>query len=249
MAYQIVDDSSLSAIVQNVAALVGYPTPADPAGDTDPAVQQMVQAVNLAGIDMLSLADWQELTKAYSISITADSPGQSEKAFALPEDFYSFLDQTQWNSTMQWPAVGPISPQMWQQLLIRQTLPTLSFYWQVRDNNIYILSPPTDTQTLTFYYQSVAWVRDQDNADLYKNRAVKNGDIILLDAYLVTLLARVKWLEIKGLDSSAAMRDFQVNYENRKGNEKGASVLSMVRDFRFPYIQPLSNTPDTGYGS
>lgn len=249
MAYQIVDDSSLSAIVQNVAALVGYPTPADPAGDTDPAVQQMVQAVNLAGIDMLSLADWQELTKAYSISITADSPGQSEKAFALPEDFYSFLDQTQWNSTMQWPAVGPISPQMWQQLLIRQTLPTLSFYWQVRDNNIYILSPPTDTQTLTFYYQSVAWVRDQDNSDLYKNRAVKNGDIILLDAYLVTLLARVKWLEIKGLDSSAAMRDFQVNYENRKGNEKGATVLSMVRDFRFPYIQPLSNTPDTGYGS
>ena len=249
MAYQIIDDSTLSAIVQNVAGLVGFPTPADSAGDTDPAVQQMVQAVNLAGIDLLSIADWQELTKPYSISITADSPGQSEKAFALPEDFYSFLDQTQWNSTMQWPAIGPVSPQMWQQLLIRQTLPTLSFYWQVRDNKIYILSPPTSTQTLTFYYQSVAWVRDQDNSSLYKNRATKNGDVILLDSYLTTLLARVKWLEIKGLDSSSAMRDFQVNYENRKGNEKGANVLSMVRMSRFPYIQPLTNTPDTGYGS
>jgi hypothetical protein len=249
MAYQIIDDSTLSAIVQNVAALVGFPTPADPAGDTDPAVQQMVQSVNLAGIDLLSIADWQELTKTHSISIVADSPGQSEKAFDLPEDFYSFLDQTQWNSTMQWPAIGPVSPQMWQQLLIRQTLPTLSFYWQVRDNKLYILSPPTSTQTLTFYYQSVAWVRDQDNSSLYKNRATKNGDVILLDAYLTTLLARVKWLEIKGLDSSSAMRDFQVNYENRKGNEKGANVLSMVRMNRFPYIQPLTNTPDTGYGS
>jgi hypothetical protein len=238
MAYQIIDDSTLSAIVQNVAALVGFPTPADPAGDTDPAVQQMVQSVNLAGIDLLSIADWQELTKTHS-----------EKAFDLPEDFYSFLDQTQWNSTMQWPAIGPVSPQMWQQLLIRQTLPTLSFYWQVRDNKLYILSPPTSTQTLTFYYQSVAWVRDQDNSSLYKNRATKNGDVILLDAYLTTLLARVKWLEIKGLDSSSAMRDFQVNYENRKGNEKGANVLSMVRMNRFPYIQPLTNTPDTGYGS
>jgi hypothetical protein len=67
-----------------------------------------------------------------------------------------------------------------------------------------------------------------------------------LDSYLTTLLARVKWLEIKGLDSSSAMRDFQVNYENRKGNEKGANVLSMVRMSRFPYIQPLTNTPDTG---
>ena len=249
MAYQIIDDSTLSAIVQNVAALVGFPTPADPAGDTDPAVQQMVQSVNLAGIDLLSIADWQELTKTHSISIVADSPGQSEKAFDLPEDFYSFLDQTQWNSTMQWPAIGPVSPQMWQQLLIRQTLPTLSFYWQVRDNKLYILSPPTSAQTLTFYYQSVAWVRDQDNSSLYKNRATKNGDVILWDAYLTTLLARVKWLEIKGLDSSSAMRDFQVNYENRKGNEKGANVLSMVRMNRFPYIQPLTNTPDTGYGS
>lgn len=249
MAYQIVDDASLSAIVQNVAALVSYPTPADPAGDVDPAVQQMVQAVNLAGIDLLSLYDWERLTKTHSISIQADGPGQSEKSFSLPADFYEFIDQTQWNSTMRWPAIGPISPQMWQNLLIRPVLPTLSFYWMVRDQKLYILSPPTSAQTLTFFYQSVAWVRDQDNPDLYKNRATKNGDTIILDSYLVTLLARAKWLEMKGLDSSAAMRDFQVNFENRKGNEKGAPVLTMARDYTYPYIQPYANTPDTGYGS
>lgn len=248
MAFQIVNDSTLSAIVQNVAALVSYPTPSDPAGSADPSVQQMVQAVNLAGIDLLSLNDWQELQKVHTMSIEAETAGQSERAFDLPEDFYEFVDQTQWNSTEQWPAIGPISPQFWQQLIIRQTLPTLSFYWQVRENKLYILSPPTSAQTLSFYYQSVAWVRDQDNPDLYKNRATKNGDVILLDSYLVTLLARAKWLEMKGLDSSAAMRDFHVNFENRKGNEKGASVLSMTRSYRFPYIQPLTNTPDTGFG-
>lgn len=248
MAYQIVDDASLSAIVQNVASLVSYPTPADPAGDTDPAVQQMVQAVNLAGIDLLSLWDWERLTKMHSITIQADGPNQTQKAFELPVDFYEFVDQTQWNSTNRWPAIGPISPQMWQNLLVRQVLPTLSFYWQVRDQKLYILSPPTSAQTLTFFYQSVAWVRDQDNPDLYKNRATKNGDVIILDSYLVTLLARAKWLEMKGLDSSAAMRDFEVNFENRKGNEKGAPVLTMARDYTFPYIQPLANTPDTGYG-
>jgi len=249
MAFQLITDNTLSAIVQNVAQLVSFPTPADPAGDTDPAVVQMVQSVNLAGIDLLAMNDWQELTKTHTISIQASPPGVSEQAFALPDDFYEFVDQTQWNSTMQWPAIGPVSPQAWQQLLIRQTLPTLSFYWQIRDNSLYILSPPTAAQTLSFFYQSVAWVRDQDTSTLYKNRAVKNGDVILLDAYLVTLLARVKWLEMKGFDSSASMRDFQVNYENRKGNEKGAPVLNMVRNYGFPYLNAINNLPDTGYGS
>lgn len=247
MPYQIVNDSTLSAIVQNVAQLVSFPTPADPAGDSDPAVVQMVQSVNLAGIDLLSMHDWQEMTKTHSLSIQASPPGVREQAFSLPEDFYEFVDQTQWNSTMQWPAVGPVSPQAWQELLVRQTLPTLSFYWQVRGNQLYILSPPTSAQTLTFFYQSFAWVRDADSVTMFKNRATKNGDTVLLDSYLVTLLARVKWLEMKGLDSAAAMRDFQVNFENRKGNEKGAAVLSMARMQRYPYITAL-NAPDTGYG-
>lgn len=248
MPFQLVNDAALSDIVQNMAQMVGYATPADPAGDTDPAVAQMVQAVNIAGTDLLSMYDWQELTKSHSVSIVSDFTGQTEKGFALPEDFYEFTDQTQWNSTNQWPAIGPISPQMWQNLLVRTTLPTLSFYWQVRENLLYILAPPDSAQTLTFFYQSIAWVQDADDATLYKNRATKNGDTILIDPYLVTTLARVKWLEMKGLDSAAAMRDFQVAYENRKGNERGAPVLSMVRDYRFPYLQPLTNTPDTGYG-
>jgi hypothetical protein len=96
---------------------------------------------------------------------------------------------------------------------------------------------------------SQAWVRDQDDPTLYKNRITKNGDVALLDATMITLYTRVKWLEMKGLDSAAAMRDFQIAYENRKGSFKGAPVLSMARDFRFPYIQPLTNTPDTGFGA
>lgn len=249
MAFQIVNESTLSAIVQNVAGMVAFPLPSDPAGSSDPAVQQMVQAANMAGIELLSMYDWQELIKNYQISIQSDTSGQKEKAFALPEDFYDWIDQTNWNATTQFPSLGPVSAQMWQQLLIRTTLPTLSFYWQVRDNSIYVLAPPDAPQTMNFFYLSQAWVRDQDDSTLYKNRITKNGDVTLLDATLVTLYTRVKWLEMKGLDSAAAMRDFQVSFENRKGAEKGAPVLSMARDFRFPYIQPLTNTPDTGMGA
>lgn len=248
MAFQIVNESTLSAIVQNVASMVAFPVPSDPAGDPDPAVQQFVQAANMAGIELLTMYDWQELIKNYQIPITSDVNGQKEKAFPLPEDFFDWIDQTNWNATTQFPSLGPVSPQMWQQLLIRTTLPTLSFYWQVRDNMIYVLAPPNSPQVMNVFYLSQAWVQDQDDPTLYKNRITKNGDVALLDATLITLFTRVKWLEMKGLDSSAAMRDFQLAYENRKGAAKGAPVLSMAKDFRFPYIQPLVNTPDTGYG-
>lgn len=248
MAFLAVTENTLSAIVSNVAAQVAFPVPADPAGSTDPAVQQMVQAVNMAGIELLSMYDWQELVKSYDINIVQDTPGQKEKAFALPDDFFDWIDQTNWNSTNQFPSLGPVSPQMWQQLLIRTTLPTLSFYWQVRGNQLYVLAPPSAVQVMKFFYVSQGWVTDADSPTTTKNRMVKNGDVSLLDSTVLTLFTRVKWLEMKGLDSSAAMRDFQVAFENRKGAEKGAPVLSMARDFRFPYIQPLINTPDTGMG-
>ncbi len=88
MAYLGVTDNTLSAIVTNVAQLVSFPTPADAAGDTDPAVVQMVQAVNVAGTELMAMGDWQELTKTHSISIQASPPGVAEQAFALPDDFY-----------------------------------------------------------------------------------------------------------------------------------------------------------------
>jgi len=248
MPFQIVNESTLSAIIQNVCAMCAFPVPTDPAGDPDPAVQQMVQAANMAGIELLSMFDWQELIKRHNVPIQSSFSGQTEKGFALPEDLFDWIDQTNWNATTQFPSLGPVSPQMWQALLIRTTLPTLSFYWQVRDNLIYVLAPPNAPQTMSVYYLSQAWVRDQDDATLYKNRITKNGDTALLDATLITLFTRVKWLEMKGMDSSAAMRDFQISFDNRRSAEKGAPVLSMARSTRFPYISPLTNTPDTGYG-
>ena len=249
MAYEIVNESTLASIVQNVASMVAYPIPADPAGSEDPAVQQMVRAANIAGIEMLGLYDWQQLIKRHQMEILAGPGNPKEQAYDLPEDLLRWVNQTNWNATTQFPSLGPVSPQMWQQLLIRTTLPTLSFYWQVRDNKIYVLAPPNSPQYMSVFYMSQAWVRDQDDPTLYKNRLTKNADIALLDSNLMTLYTRVKWLEMKGLDSSAAMRDFQTAYDSKISSDKGAPVLSMAKDFRFPYIQPLINTPDTGMGS
>lgn len=246
--YQTTNYLTLQSIIQSTCKMVGYPVPVDPAGSTDPAIQQMVEGLNMAGEDMLNLYGWQRLSKLYEIEIASEYPGQLERSFELPTDFWQFIDQTQWNVDTRLPAIGPISPQAWQQLRIRMPKVVLTFLWQIRDGKLWIQAPPASAQKLSFYYQSNGWVQDADDPTDYKNYANKNGDTILMDGYLMKLLTRVKWLEMKGFDSAIAMRDFQVNYENRKGNDVGAQVLNMAQTLAFPYLNVATNAPDTGYG-
>lgn len=246
--YSTANYLTLQSIIQSVGKMVGYPIPVDPAGSSDPAVAQMIEGLNMAGEDMLNLYGWQRLSKLWEISIQSEYEGQLERSFDLPGDFWQFEDQTQWNVNTRLPAIGPVSPQAWQQLRIRMPKVVLTFLWQIRDGKLWIQAPPDEPQTLSFYYQSNGWCVDADDPELYKNYANKNGDTILMDGYLMKLLTRVKWLEMKGFDSSGAMRDFQVNYENRKGNDKGAQVLNMAQGQAFPYLNVGINSPDTGYG-
>lgn len=247
--YDITSYATLGTLVQELASMVGFPKPADPAGSQDPAVQQMVSAVNMAGADMLNLYDWQQQIKPFNIEIVAEYPGQKEIGVELPGDFWSFVDQTQWNKNTQLPAIGPVSPQAWQQIMIRNPKIVMTFLWQVRENKLWIQCPPESPQVFSFYYISRGWVRDADNPDLYKNMATKNGDQILFDDYLMVLLSRVKWQDMKGFDSTSAAGQFRANYDIRKGKAKGAPVLSMVTNVGLPYLNILTNVPDTGYGS
>jgi len=240
---------TLSSIVRDVAVQVGIPRPEDPAGSEDPAVQQMVAAVNMAAQDMFNLYDWQQLVKKYEIEIEADEPGQREKSFDLPADFWAFIDQTQWNKDTRLPAIGPISPQMWMQINVRMPMVVLTFLWQIRDDKLWIQSPPEKAQTLTFMYISRGWCRDAEDPAQFKRVVDKNSDLILFDPYLMTLLTRVKWLDMKGFDSSKAMQDFRMNYEIRKGKREGAPVLSTTTGGGLPLLNMLTNVPDTGYGS
>lgn len=248
MTYQITNYTYGSAI-QEICRLVGHPIPADAAGSQDSAVQQMGAAINQALLQLLTLFEWQDLTKLATLTIVAGTPGEAETAFALPEDFYRFIDQSQWGTNSQLPAIGPVSNQAWMQLTVRAASPTLTLLWQMRGDQLIIMKAPTDPVTLSYMYLSNAQVIDADVATTYKNVAAKNGDQFVLDSSLVMLLGRAKYLEWKGFDSSAAMRDFLIAFSSRTGANKGAPVLNIGRrSGSFPLISPQTSLPDTGYG-
>ncbi len=249
MPYVITIPTLLTA-VQSICKMVGHPAPAaDAMGSSDPAVLQMIEALNVANEELLVMKEWQDVTIKATLSIVADSLGQEEKGFALPTDFYRFVDQSQWNGTSQLPAMGPVSNQAWMQYTVRNWSPQLTLYWQLREDLLMVMAPPFPTPVdFEYMYVTRGLVIDGTDPATFKNVFTTNDDKFRIDGRLVALFARAKYLEWKGFDSSAAMRDFYTQFEAKSGSNKGAPVLSISRSPSMPLINPYTNAPDTGYG-
>jgi hypothetical protein len=236
--------------IQEICRLVGHPIPTDAAGSTDQAVLQMGSAVNFAMKELLTMHEWEELTIKTTLAIVADSPGQKEKGFALPADFYRFVDQSQWSSGSLWPAGGPVDNQSWMAYQVQNYSPQMTLFWQLREGLLRVLNPPFPVSVnLEYMYLSSAQVIDQDDPATLKNFANKNGDIFKLDSFVIMLLGRARYLEWKGFDASAAVRDFLSIFNSRAGDDKGAPILSLSRGIGAPLINPITSLPQTGYGN
>ena len=249
MPFQITEFTYGTAI-QEICKLVGHPSPVDPAGSTDTAVQQMGAAVNTALEQLLTMYEWQDLTTRASLSVVGLAPGEVERGFDLPDDFFRFIDQTQWSSQSALPAGGPVGNAAWMQSIAGNYSPILTLTWQIRGDQVFFLSPPFPTAaTFSYMYMSKAQVIDAADPTILKNRANQNGDTFKLDGFLIMLLGRSLYLEWKGFDSSAATRDFLTVYNSRAGADKGAPILDLARRRGVALINPLTSVPYTGFGS
>jgi hypothetical protein len=235
-------------VVQLVAQSVGHPIPQDVANTQDEAVLRMGWYANQMCEELLTQWDWQELQKPATLTIVADAPGQAEKSFDLPVDFKTFVDDTLWNQSTLLPAIGPVNPQDWQWLKVRQALITTRFMWRLRGGKFWIKSPPTSPQQMPYEYMSKNWARDGDTGD-EKDLMTKNADYHIYPWQIVVLGTRLKWLRNEGYDVTGAQEDYRKAFEFETGSNLGATALSLVPGVGFPYLTPERNLPDTGYGS
>lgn len=249
MSFQITKQVTLQEAVNRVSALVGFPAPLSATASTDPAVKQLILAINESGVELLGLYPWNEFIRSGSQTVNSADvvPPLRYAEYDLPEDFLMFVDQTQWNETTQLPGIGPINPQQWQQLQVRLADTLFQITWRVAGGKLQINNPGDTDQEFVFQYISQGWVQDGDTPTQFKNIATRNTDLLLVDYFLLVRLARAKWLEYKGFDNTAAMRDFLNSAESRFGQEKGAPILNLSGNHGYRYLGFI-NMPDTNYG-
>lgn len=237
-------------IVNNAAAETGLTAVADVWGSSDPAFIQLRTLLGTAGMELLLLHQWQRMIKLKTIT-TVVPPDTGN--YDLPDDFLYMIDQTGWSPTNAGtglPLGGPLSEQDWT-YLVNTNLAASTIYvsFKISQGLFQVLpSPPATGIVINFEYVSRWWVAATALPTvLAKDSPTVNTDIIMFEPILITKFLKLRYLEAKGFDTTAAVGQFLTMFQAYTGKDVSAPVLNMARSRFFPYLG-YRNIPETNYG-
>ena len=240
----------VDTIINRAALEVGLLPSPNPTTDQDEAFVQLVGLLTGAGQELCELNPWPVLVRRYEINTNPANDGTSG-SYDLPDDFNYMIDQTGWDRKNRVAIGGPLSAQDWTYLagrdLVSQTI--YASFRQV-DGKIDIYPQPApEDMLITFEYISRNWLMEQGQTIPNRDDIGAGSDLCVLDPQLTIKFLKLKFLQAKGFDTSAAGLEFDTMLNSRIGKSEGAPVLSASNSTRgFPYLTPYGNTGDTGYG-
>jgi len=232
--------------IQQAALECGLSAGTDPYSNTDQNITQMVGLLTSSGRELLQMREWQRMIVSYSFTVVGGDTG----FYNLPADYDRHIDQTDWNPTNRLPLGGPLTAQNYTYLLATNLASsTIYISFREKDGQFVILpQPPPTGQVITFEYISRYWVSLAATPTvLAKDAPTQSDDILLFDPILIQKLLKLRFLEAKKFDTTAASQQFENALMARGGQDKSAPVLSAARSRGFPYLDDR-NVPETGYG-
>lgn len=247
MAYETAGD-----IINTACAMIGLPVVADPYGSQDDIQVQMRTLLNQCGRELYASTQWQQFLRFYSFS-TGSVP-DPDGEYALPSDFGYFINQTGWTPTnvgMGLPLGGPLTEQQWA-YLVATNLASSTIYisFRIADGKMAVLPAPAPADTtISFHYVSNAWVQVNGDPDTRATKTENTDDVVMFEPILITTMLALRYKQAKGLDSTALLDQFQSLYAQFTGVNAAAPTLNIVDWVGFPYLNPWTNIPQTGFGS
>lgn len=231
------------AIINLAASEVGLTPVASPIGSTDPAFLQLTQLLTSAGRELLALHNWQRLTKEATFTTTTAAE------YDLPSDFGYMIDQSHWDRSNSLPLAGPLSAQDWQYLLGSDSAASSIYVsFRVAEGVLKILPDPAPAGVdVAYEYVSRNWVVE-NNGTTFKDLVENDSDVVLYESSVIVKFLKLRFLEAKGFDTTAATNQFGSVFMQWTGKDISAPVLNMARRSSFPYLSER-NIPDTGFGS
>jgi hypothetical protein len=237
-------------IINQAAAEVGLVPVSNPYLSTDPSFVQMTYLLSSAGRELLGAHQWQRFVQTHTIT-TVVPPDTGN--YDLPADFGWIIDQTGWSPTAGGaglPLGGPLSEQDWT-YLVNTNLAASTIYisFKQADGQFQVLpQPPPDNTIINFEYMSRYWVATAlAPTVLAKDAPTATDDVVLFEPVLIMKLLKLRFLEAKGFDTTAAMGQFANVFSQWTGKDTSTAVLNMARVRTFPYLG-WRNVPETNYG-
>jgi len=173
----------------------------------------------------------------------------SKILFALPSDFDRIIDYTQWDDTRRWSMVGPQTAQSREFLRngFISSAPRIRF-WQM-GGYVQIWPPLGSDEVLSYEYVSKWWILATAPATPAPTKELftVDTDTCMFPDPLMRALVKLKYLEIKGFDTTAAYRDYMMQLDLAKAHDAGSPNLSMAPRQSAQLIG-WDNIPDSLYG-
>jgi len=248
-----------NTLINRTAVEVGVRAVSDPVSSSEEVFVQLTGLLTSVGQELCELRAWQVLRQVIDFTVdTASSATQlgdgvtvgDSGTYLLPADFCYMIDQTGWDKTNETPAGGPLSAQIWTYLGASAIgSPTLEIGFRQANNKLDVYPQPVpDGTNVSFEYISRNWVQQSGQTSANTDVISNGSDIVVFEPILVVKYLKVKFLEAKGFDASAARLELDTMFNARTGRDTGAPILNAGGRSGYPYINGYRNVGDTGYG-
>ena len=223
----------------------------------DPAAVTFINANGATNFQVQGLGIIQDtyivsaLGTTVTISGVATGDGSGEYIFgqtkySLPAGYDRITDRTQYDKSKRWEMLGPSTPQQWQFLKSSYISTGPRIRWRIMGQEFQIWPLTSTNEYLGFEYISVNWALSSSGAG--QTQFLADSDTCIYPDRLIVLALKKKYFEVKGFDTSAFQRDYDMQLNIAKANDQGSPTLSLsprVSNVLIGY----ENIPDANYGA
>ncbi len=220
---------SLLEIVNNAQAEIGIPQTGSVVSNPDQQVITLLALANREGKDLADRYNWSILTKQAEFqTISGEDQGVFSTVTGATDDAF-ILNNTMWNRDMNYPIIGAISPQKWQNLKSNNVVGPY-YQYRIRGTHLFFIPAATADQTVAFEYVSNQWC--QSAALVPQTQWVADTDTGILDENLMTLGLIWRFLRSKGLAYAEQMADYEKMVSDSMIRDGGRPWLNLTGRYR-----------------
>lgn len=193
-------------------------------GNNQDAAKQVLEALDIAIVNVARSYDWEELQKEHTFNSVASTEG-----YNLPSDFDRIIDNTFWNSTNQRSVLGPSTPQEWR-ILKNSTVTgtTANDYFRIRAGQTLIF--PTPTAVESYVYEYITDLIVDSSGGTGQTGWQADTDVPNVDEYLVRLDATWRLLNMQGKPYAEKQREFDLALAERISRNGGRKTIVHADD-------------------
>jgi len=188
-------------------------------------------------------------TVTINSAATGDGNGQytfGQVMYTLPNGFDRITDRTQYDKSKRWEMLGPESPQQWQWLKSSYISTGPRIRWRIMGQKFQIWPLTSTNEYLSFEYISSNWALSPSGVG--QTQFTNDSDTCIYPDRLIVLALKKKYFEVKGFDTSAFQRDYDMQLNIAKANDQGSPTLSLAPRTANVLIG-WENIPDANYGA